>query len=212
MVSSLVPFSGFGNTVALLLPNTEIRKSKRSNLLLEYVSFISLLVDNFNSIPFDYVARQKVQGTHLNWYIVEQLPVVPPAAYARAFGPKTARDILREEVLALTYTAHDMAPFARDMGHVDQATGEVKPPFRWDAADRLRRRAKLDALYFMLYFPSGTPADIEALRETVAYIYSTFPIVEREEMAAHGRYLSRDLCLLYLNALVAGDPDARIVV
>jgi hypothetical protein len=88
----------------------------------------------------------------------------------------------------------------------------VKPPFKWDPRDRIRRRAKLDALYFMLYFPSRTPAEIAELRETVAYIYSTFPIVEREEKAAHGRYLSRDLCLSYINALAAGDPDAEIVV
>ena len=26
----------------------------------------------------------------------------------------------REAVLELTYTAHDMAPFARDMGYVDE--------------------------------------------------------------------------------------------
>jgi hypothetical protein len=42
--------------------------------------------------------------------------------------------------------------------------------------------------------------------------YSTFPIVEREEIEAHGRYLSRDLCLLHINALAAGDPDAMIRV
>jgi hypothetical protein len=64
----------------------------------------------------------------------------------------------------------------------------------------------------MLYFPSATPADVAALRDTASYIYSTFPIVEREEMAAHGRYLSRDLCLDYINALAAGDPDAAVVL
>ena len=73
-------------------------------------------------------------------------------------------------------------------------------------------RAEIDALYFMLYFPSGTPAEIAALRDTAAYIYSTFPIVEREETAVHGRYLSRDLCLATINALAAGDPDADIVL
>ena len=36
------------------------------------------------------------------------------------------------------------------------------------------------------------------------------PIVEREETEAYGRYRSRDLCLAYLNALAAGDPDADI--
>jgi hypothetical protein len=64
----------------------------------------------------------------------------------------------------------------------------------------------------MLYFPSASDADMAALRETATYMYSTFTIVEREEQNAHGRYLSRDLCLHYLNALAAGDPDAMIVV
>jgi hypothetical protein len=121
------------------------------------------------------VTRQKVHSANINWFIVEQLAVVPPADYARGFGAKTARDIVREEVLALTYTSHDMAPFARDMGYGDPATGEAKPPFVFDAADRLRRRAKLDALYFMVHFPSSTPAEIAALRDTASYIYSTSP-------------------------------------
>jgi hypothetical protein len=110
---------------------------------------------------------------------------------------------VKDDVLALTYTAHDMEPFARDMGYRGK-------PFPWDEADRARRRARLDALYFMLYFPSRTKAEIEALRATAEYIFSTFPIVEREDMAAHGLYLSRDLCLAWINALAAGDPDARI--
>ena len=49
-------------------------------------------------------------------------------------------------------------------------------------------------------------------RDDVRYIYSTFPIVAREETAAHGRYLSRDLCLAWMNALAAGNPDALIVL
>ena len=213
MIASAIAFAGAGNTLPLILPvvpNTG--KAAKANALNEYTAFAPLLLANLNAIPFDYVARQKAQSTHLNWYIVEQLPVVPLAAYSRTFGPKTAGDIVRENVLALTYTARDMAPFARDMGHIDPATGEALPPIRWDPADRLRRRAKLDALYFMLYFPGTTPADLAALRDTAAYIYSTFPIVEREERSTHTRYLSRDLCLAYINALAAGDPDAMIVL
>ena len=108
---------------------------------------------------------------------------------------------MREVVLELTYTAHDMAPFARDMGHVDKA-GEVLPPFRWDDDRRLHLRAKLDALYLHLYGVTD--------RDDIRYIYQTFPIVEREEQAAYGAYRSRDLCLAWTNALAAGDPDAEI--
>ena len=47
-------------------------------------------------------------------------------------------------------------------------------------------------------------------RDDIRYIYSTFPIVEREEKAAYRTYRSRDLCLAWTNALAAGDPDAEI--
>ena len=47
-------------------------------------------------------------------------------------------------------------------------------------------------------------------RHDIRYIYSTFPIVEREEEKAWGRYRSGDFCLAWANALAAGDPDAEI--
>ncbi|MFM6831027.1 MAG: hypothetical protein ACKOVA_11965, partial [Novosphingobium sp.] len=155
---------------------------------------------------------QKVQGQTLNWFIVEQLPVIPPAAYTRQFGPKSAAYIVKAAVLELTYTAHDMAPFARDMGHVD-ASDEVLPPFIWNEERRLHLRAKLDALYFILYgiFDPTDPAhDAAQSRDDVRYIYSTFPIVERQETERWGSYRSRDLALSYINALIAGQPDAVV--
>ena len=64
-------------------------------------------------------------------------------------------------------------------------------------------RAKLDAVFFHLYGITD--------RDDIRYIYSTFPIVEREEAEAfNGRYRSRDLCLAWMNALAAGNPDAEI--
>ncbi len=189
VIAALFPAVGFGNKLPILKPETPDR--------IEW-----LLVANLNAIVFDFVARRKVQGQTLNLFILEQLPVVPPERYeAVRFGPKTAVEIVREAVLELTYTAHDMAPFARDMGHVDEA-GEVLPPFRWDPDRRLMLRAKLDALYFHLYGVTD--------RDDISYIYSTFPIVEKQERKAWASYRSRDLCLAWMNALDAGEPDARI--
>ena len=160
------------------------------------------MLSNMNSIALDFIARQKIQGQHLNWFIVEQLPVVPLESYKSVcFGPKTAGEIVREAVLELTYTAHDMAPFARDLGYVD-GTGDVKPPFVWNEERRLKLRAKLDAVFFHLYGVTD--------RDDVRYVYSTFPIIERDEMASYGVYRSRELCLAYMNALAAGNPDAEI--
>ena len=109
------------------------------------------MLANFNAIPFDFVARQKIQGQNLNWFIIEQLPVVPLDNFKMVFfGSKTAGEIISESVLELVYTAHDMASFAHDMGYVSE-NGEVKPPFAWDEERRLHLRAKLDAVFFHLY-------------------------------------------------------------
>ena len=192
MIAAAIPYSGVGNTFPLLLADDDHGA---------FASIAPLVLSNLNATPLDYVARQKVQGQHLNWYIVEQLPVVPPERYERVcFGSKTAAEIVREAVLELTYTANDMAPFARDLGYVDEA-GVVKAPFRWDEERRLRLRAKLDAIFFYLYGVTD--------RDDVRYVYSTFPIVERQETSEYGRFRSRDLCLAYLNALSAGRPDAE---
>ena len=193
MIAAILPRAGAGHTLPLL-PIAE-GVSNRASM----ASFVSA---NLNAMVFDYVARQKVPTTHFTLYVLEQLPVVPPERYEEVrFGPKTAGEVVREAVLELTYTAHDMAPFARDMGHVDEA-GQVLPPFRWDPDRRLMLRAKLDALYFRLYGVTG--------RDDISYIYSTFPIVERQERKAWARYRSRDLCLAWMNALDAGEPDAEI--
>ena len=79
----------------------------------------------------------------------------------------------------------------------------------WDEDRRLRLRAKLDALYFILYGVFD-PARAEASRDDIRYIYSTFPIVEREEVARWGSYRSRELALAWINALMAGQPDAVV--
>jgi len=195
MIAAMLPHRAAGNTAPLIISSSPASEQ-------------ILLLANLNALVLDYVARQKAQSTHLNWYIVEQLPVVPPAAYERAFGDKTARDIVREAVLELSYTAHDLAPFARDLGHVN-ADGEVLPPFIWYEDRRLVLRAKLDALYFILYGVYDV-ADPARSRDDIRYIYSTFPIVEREETAKWGRYRSRALALAWINALMAGEPDAVI--
>ena len=190
-IAALFPTVGFGNKVPILKPEA----TKRS----EY-----LLVANLNSAILDFVTRQKVQGQTLNLFIVEQLPVVPPERYeVIRFGPRTASEIVRHAILELTYAARDMAPFARDMGHVDE-TGAVRPPYPWDEDRRRHLRAKLDAVFFHLYGVTD--------RDDVRYVFSTFPIVERQETDAFGRYQSRDLCLAYMNALAAGDPDATVTL
>ena len=75
--------------------------------------------------------------------------------------------------------------------------------FAWDEEERRHLRAKLDALYFILYGLS---------REDASYVLETFPIVRREDEAAFGSYRTRDLVLAYMNALSAGDTGTVVAV
>ena len=112
----------------------------------------------------------------------------------------TAKEIVQEHVLRLTYTANDMIPFARDLGYYPGRDG---PPFIWDGEERRHLRARLDALYFHLYGLS---------REDAGYVLDTFPIVRRQDEAAFGSYRTRDLILAYMNAFAAGDTDTVVSV
>ena len=188
MIAAVVPRSAYGNTSPVLMPSTDAVD--------EYVGNAWLWASCLNSFAFDFVARQKVQGQHLNWFIVEQLPVIAPADYDHKFGHTTARNLVRDHVLRLTYTAHDMAPFARDLGYDG-------PPFIWNDEERRHLRARLDALYFHLYGLS---------REDAAYILDTFPIVRRHDKAAFGNYRTKAMVLAYYNALNAGDTSTDVAV
>jgi hypothetical protein len=128
------------------------------------------------------------------------LPVLAQEHYVRSFGKRSTADIVKDHVLRLTYTAHDMAPFARDTGYVN-TDGTVKPPIIWNEDERRHLRPRLDALYFLLYGIAN--------EDDIRYILSTFPIVERKDRAAHdGVYLTAELILWYKHALEAGDPDS----
>ena len=218
IVSALIPPHGFGNSLPLLLPNLpdpppkptdematddlafaeSERESWEEKILMrirDYQEWSPLLCANLNSFALDFVTRQKMQGQNLNLYIIEQLPVIPPDAYKKKIGDKTAAAIVRDHVLRLSYAAEDMRPFAISQGC-------KADPFKWDDKIRRHLRARLDALYFILYGIS---------REDAEYILSTFPIVKRNDEKNHGgRYLTRDLILRYISALSAGDYQSEV--
>ncbi|MEO7244487.1 MAG: hypothetical protein ABIX12_04990 [Rubrivivax sp.] len=204
MIAAMLPIAGCGNTLPVLLPENVEAESA-------YPKVAALLLANLGSLAFDFVARQKVQGQHLNWYILEQLPFIAAhrfddllpagfAAHQRAAGlmngehpNPTLADFIVPQVLALSHTAHDLAPFARDLGYVD-AQGTVLPPIIWDDEDRRARLAGLDALFMHLYGLDEGDA---------AHILDSFPIVREQDRATFGRYRTRDDVLALLRLLPA---------
>jgi len=125
-IFSLLPQTAVGDNVFLMLPTSR--------------SLLSIcLLTNANCLVFDYTARQKMSGFNMNFYVVRQLPMLPPHAY-------TPADIayIAPRVLELVYTSWDMKPFAEDIGY----DGD---PFVWNDSRRALLRAELDAYYARLY-------------------------------------------------------------
>ena len=160
------------------------------------------ILGNLNSLVFDFVARQKVPTTHFKLFVLEQLPVIPLPTYASVrFGPKTALELVREIVLELSYTAHDLKAFAQDIGYVN-GRGIARPPFRWNCVRRGQLLSKLDALYFWLYGITDP--------EEVRHVFSTFPNLRRANARTSPVQPSLEACLAWINALAQGAPDADI--
>lgn len=186
MIAAVLPRAAVSHKLPLLLLNGTI--SRRP-------TWACFILANLNSIVFDFVVRQKLYGTSLTLHILEQLPVVPLSLFNLPMGSTTIAAIIKAAVLELTYTAWDLTAFARDLGHQG-------PPFTWDPQRRLHLRARLDALFFLLY---GITSESE-----IRYVYSTFSILQREELALYGRYKSVEACLKALRTFQRlGQPISR---
>ena len=144
------------------------------------VQLTESLYANTCSFVFDYAVRQKTGGTHLNFFLVEQFPVLAPDAYIEAQRP-----FITSRVLELTYTSWDLRAFARDSGYEGL-------PFRWDDERRFLLRSELDALYFHLY---------GIARDDVDYIMDTFPIVRRKDEQQFGEYRTKRVILEIYDAM-----------
>lgn len=127
------------------------------------------LIANFNSFAIDYALRQKIGNVNVNYFLVEQLPALPPDDYSKPCpwerGIKLEKWI-GERVLKLTCTAQDMLPLAEacdfTAGNFREYNGRLH---KWDPADRIQLMAELDAAYFLLYHID---------RDDAEYILSTF--------------------------------------
>lgn len=146
------------------------------------------LLAALNSFVVDYVVRQKIGGSTLNFFYVKQFPVLSTEVLSRAVAwsaDKSGIDWLGGRVLYLSCTADDLAPMAHDLG-------ANRGVFVWNEGERALACAEIDAAMFLLY-------DVE--REDVDYIMETFPIVKRKDIAAHGEYRTKRLILEMYDAM-----------
>lgn len=186
MISGLIPCSAVGDSLFLMRPKS-VSPAK-----------VAGLYANLDSLVFDWIARQKVGGVNFSFYYIEQLPVLPPDAYNH-----TDLDYIVPRVTELTYTAHDLKPFAEALGY----GGE---PFPWSPDRRHQLKCELDAYYAHLY-------GLE--REELLYILDpqnvmpedypsvTFPTLKRKELAEFGKYRTQMRVMAEFERLAAEFSD-----
>lgn len=165
-ITTLFPRSAVGNKLPI------ISSTAKSKWLVAAVH---------SSFAFDFVARQKVGGTSMNFFIAYQLPVLSPAqlgTYTDWAGGAVSSWIT-ERCQELFYSADDASAIGRAMG----VSG---PPFVWNAERRESIRAELDAAFFHLYGLN---------RNDASFVMDTFPIVERKDEAEFGEYRTKRLIL-----------------
>jgi len=157
-----------------------------------------LLAAALCSTILDFAARQKVGGTNMNFFIVEQLPVLPPSAYR-------AEDLsyIRARALALNCTSRSMAPLARALG------GEVAAG--WDETARAGLRAELDAYFAHLY--GLTRLELRYLLDPADVFGAEFPgetfrVLKESELRELGEYRTQRLALAAFDQLAASERFA----
>jgi hypothetical protein len=177
VIASAFPLSGVGNKIPLFLLDGV---SRRPTLAAAFIACLS-------SLALDFVARQKIGGTTLNFFYMKQFPLPPPSAFTDA-----DLAFIAPRVLELTYTSHAMKPFADDLGFKGNA------PFPWDEDRRALLRAELDARIARLYGLTRDqlryildPADVMG----PSYPSETFRVLKKNECERYGEYRTRRLVL-----------------
>lgn len=146
------------------------------------------LIAVLSSFVFDYSARFAVNGLHLNFFLLKQLPVIAPGEFEKKCAWSTAESYatwIANRIAELLYTADDMSQFAIDcLG--------IRKPFLWQMQRRMRLSAEIDSAVFHLYGIS---------REDVNYILESFPIVKRRDEHQYGEYRTKNLILEAYDAM-----------
>jgi hypothetical protein len=136
----------------------------------------------WSSLIFDYVARQKLSGSTMNYFTVKQVSCPMPAIFAQAASWQADRTIAEwviPYVLELSYTSWRLRSYAQEMA-------DNGPPFRWDPDRRAFLKADLDAA--MLHVYSLTRVEVE-------HVLNSFPVVRRYEELDYGEYRTQRLVL-----------------
>lgn len=167
--------------VPAVLPMTAVGNSFYV-VILAKPELAPLLHAVWSSLAFDFVAKQKISGSHVNYFATKQLSCPTPDEFAAEtpwHTETTLADWTRPYVLELSYTSWRLKRYAEDLG-------DDGPPFRWHPERRALLRADLDAAFLHVYGLNRGEAE---------HVLDSFPVVRKYEERDYGEYRTRRLVL-----------------
>lgn len=171
-----------------------------------------LLTVAWSSFACDYIVRQKLSGTTLSSYIIEQVACPRPSAFAvdPGWAGEPLADWSRRRSLELAYTSDRLRPFAVDVlaGLSDDPSesGDPGRPFRWIPARREQLRAELEAAMLHVF---GLD------RDEAEHVLDSFFVLRKYEENDHGEFRTKRFVLEAYEAMAeardrrAVDPHAE---
>lgn len=152
------------------------------------------------SIPFDYIARQKVGGSSMAFFIMKQMPFPTPDQISDNIKWEMAK-----RVIELSYFNHDMDAWAEELWEemTDEQRNEIpnigkKEPFIFDPDRRAVLQAELDAIVAHLYGLTTDELRYILDPEDICgpgCINETFRVLKERELREYGEYRTRRLVL-----------------
>lgn len=142
----------------------------------------ALLQAVWSSYAFDFVARQKLSGTHMKYFTMQQIACPAPGTFRAStkwMSGKTIEDWVLPYAVELSYTSWRLQPYAHDLG-------DAGPPFRWNPDRRAALQADLDAGFLHIYGLNHDEAE---------HVLDSFIVVRKYEERDFGEFRTKRLVL-----------------
>jgi N-6 DNA Methylase len=177
-----LPSDGVNHKLQLLLP-------------MKFTHDAHLLLANLSTLICDYFSRQKVGGLSFPYFVMKQLPVLPPERYS-----EEDKKFIKDRVLPLTYSSEDMRGWASHLGF----NGD---PFEFDENERASLQAELDAYFAKLYGLSRDELCFILNPDQIkpGYPSETFSVLKRREERRFGEYRTQRLVLREFDRMALAD-------
>jgi hypothetical protein len=182
-ISAVIPRSAVGNSLPIVFPRGKFDQK-----------LTACLLANFSCLFLDYIMRQKIGGVNINFFYVQQAPILGPNSYSDLNAA-----FISSRVMELTYTGLDMRSWAEDIGYKGA-------PFEWNEDRRALLISELDAAYAYLYGLSRDelryvldPAEVQG----PDFPSETFRVLKDKEIKHYGEFRTARLVLAAWDRLTA---------